>query len=195
MPLPAHRDCRSCARHLKLSKPTRQSLVACSVGRMNEVWSWQRFGAEALLRQGRWEEAVAFVDFVRDAGHDKISIDLFCEKVLIQQGRSDEAYRRFGLGAATGTTNLAIYRSLVRTYPERNRRQLLLDLIKTRGDKGKWFAAAKEQASLTSRSNAQPCTTRTLQRWLGRHGISAARSPSLPRPLRCSRQHLLRAAL
>jgi len=67
----------------------------------------------------------------RNPGYDKISIDLFCEKVLIQQGRSDEAYRRFGLGAATGTTNLAIYRSLVRTYPERDRRQLLLDLIKT----------------------------------------------------------------
>ena len=94
-----------------------------------KFWSWQRFGAEALLRQGRWEEAVAFADSVRDAGHDKISIDRFCEKVLIHQGRSDEAYRRFGLGAATGTTNLAIYRSLVRT--ERNRRQLLLDLIKT----------------------------------------------------------------
>ncbi|MGA7153404.1 MAG: hypothetical protein WBY84_18690, partial [Pseudolabrys sp.] len=59
-----------------------------------KFWSWQRFGAEALLRQGRWEEAVAFADSVRDAGHDKISIDLFCEKVLIHQGRSDEAYRR-----------------------------------------------------------------------------------------------------
>jgi hypothetical protein len=48
----------------------------------------------------------------------------------------------------------------------------------------------RTQASLTSRSNAQPCTTRTLQRWLGRHGISAARSPSLPRPLRCSRSRI-----
>jgi hypothetical protein len=116
-----------------------------------KFWSWQWFGAEALLRQARWEEAVAFADSVRDArnpGYDKISIDLFCEKVLIQQGRSDEAYRRFGLGAATGTTNLAIYRSLVRTYPERDRRQLLLDLIKTRGDKGKWFAAAKDAGFL-----------------------------------------------
>ena len=129
-----------------------------------KFWSWQRFGAEALLRQGRWEEAVAFADSVRDAGHDKISIDLFCEKVLIHQGRSDEAYRRFGLGAATGTTNLAIYRSLVRTYPERNRRQLLLDLIKTRGDKGKWFAAAKDAGFLdialecAALHNADPST-------------------------------------
>lgn len=113
-----------------------------------KFWSWYRFGAEALLRQGRWQDAIEFADSVRNAGnpgYDKISIDRFCEKVLIQQGRSDEAYRRFGLGAATGTTNLAIYRSLVRAYPERDRRQVLLDLIETRGGKGKWFAAAKDE--------------------------------------------------
>jgi len=161
-----------------------------------KFWSWQRFGAEALVRQGRWEEAVAFADSVRDArnpGYHKISIDLFCEKVLIQQGRSDEAYRRFGLGAATGTTNLAIYRSLVRTYPDRDRRQLLLDLIKTRGDKGKWFAAAKDAGFLDIALEC--CTTRTLQCWFERHGISVARSPGLPRPLRCSGSRIcLRAA-
>ena len=132
-----------------------------------KFWSWQRFGAEALVRQGRWEEAIAFADSVRDArnpGHDKITIDQFCEKVLIQQGRSDEAYRRFGLGAATGTTNLAIYRSLVRTYPERERRQVLLDLIETRGGKGKWFAAAKDEGFLdialecAALHNADPST-------------------------------------
>ena len=129
-----------------------------------KFWSWQRFGAEALLRQGRWAVARGGRICRRDAGHDKISIDLFCEKVLIQQGRSDEAYRRFGLGAATGTTNLAIYRSLVRTYPERDRRQLLLDLIKTRGDKGKWFAAAKDAGFLdialecAALHNADPST-------------------------------------
>ena len=125
---------------------------------MAAVWS------RGFAETGRWEEAVAFADSVRDAGHDKISIDLFCEKVLIHQGRSDEAYRRFGLDAATGTTNLAIYRSLVRTYPERNRRQLLLDLIETRGDKGKWFAAAKDAGFLdialecAALHNADPST-------------------------------------
>jgi hypothetical protein len=69
-----------------------------------------------------------------------------------------------GRTVVTGTTNLAIYRSLVRTYPERNRRQLLLDLIKTRGDKGKWFAAAKDAGFLdialecAALHNADPST-------------------------------------
>jgi len=72
-----------------------------------------------------------------------MSINRFCEKLLIEHGRSDEAYRRYGLRAASGTTNLAVYRSLVRAYPDRDRRRMLLDLIEARGDKGKWFAAAK----------------------------------------------------
>ena len=164
------------------SKPDRYAELAELLAKQRmKFWSWQRFGAEALLRQGRWEEAVAFADSVRDAGHDKISIDLFCEKVLIHQGRSDEAYRRFGLGAATGTTNLAIYRSLVRTYPERNRRQLLLDLIKTRDDKGKWFAAAKDAGFLdialecAALHNADPSTLVRAARDFYRQGAQVCR--------------------
>ena len=149
-----------------------------------KFWSWHRFGAEALLKQGRWEEAITFADSVRGArnpGHDKISIDRFCEKVLIQQGRSDEAYRRFGLGAATGTTNLAIYRSLVRAYPDRDGRQLLLDLIDTRGDKGKWFAAAKDAGFLdialecAALHNADPLTlVRAARNFCGKEPRFAA---------------------
>ena len=50
----------------------------------------------------------------------------------------------------------------------------------------------RTQASLISRSNAKPCTMRTLQRWLERHGISTARSPSLPPALRCCRHAFAR---
>jgi hypothetical protein len=58
--------------------------------------------------------------------------------------RSLEGYRRYGLRVASGTTNRLVFRSLVRTYPERDHRRMLLDLIETRGDKGTWLAAAKE---------------------------------------------------
>ena len=61
---------------------------------------------------------------------------------------ADEAYRKYGLRATRGTTNLAIYRALVRQYPDLDRRQILLDLIEIRGDKGKWFAAAKDEGFL-----------------------------------------------
>ena len=119
--------------------------------RRTKFWSWHRFGAEALVRQGLWEGAIAFAEGVRDTSNSRFednSIDLFCEDLLIQHGRTDEAYRKYGLRATRGTTNLAIYRALVRQYPDLDRRQILLDLIEIRGDKGKWFAAAKDEGFL-----------------------------------------------
>jgi hypothetical protein len=60
----------------------------------------------------------------------------------MRSGRRD-AYHRYGLKTATGPTYLAIFRDTVKRYPDRDRRQVLLDLIETRGEIGKWFAAAK----------------------------------------------------
>jgi hypothetical protein len=117
------------------------------VTRRMKFWSSHRFGAEALVRQGLWEGAIAFAEAVRSStnpGFSEMSIDRFCEKLLVDHGRADEAYRRYGLRAASGTTNLSVYRSLVRTYPDGNHRRMLLDLIEARGDKGKWFAAGKD---------------------------------------------------
>ena len=112
-----------------------------------KFWSSHRFGAEALVRQGLWEAAIAFAEAARSSHKSRFLgnvIDRFCEKLLIEHGRPDEAYRRYGLRAASATTNLAVYRSLVRSYPDRDHRRMLLDLIETRGNNGKWFAAAKD---------------------------------------------------
>lgn len=112
-----------------------------------KFWPYHRFGAEALVRQGLWEAAIAFAEAARSTtnpGYYELSIDRFCEALLIELGRADDAYRSYGLRTASGTTNLAVYRALVRAYPDRDRRQMLLDLIDSRGDKGKWFAAAKD---------------------------------------------------
>ena len=119
--------------------------------RRTKFWSWHRFGAEALVRQGLWEAAIAFAESVRDTAnspYEDRSIDRFCEDLLIRHGRSNEAYRRYGLVAAGGTTNLATFRALTKRYPDRDRRQTLIDLVNTRGDKGKWFAAAKDAGFL-----------------------------------------------
>lgn len=119
--------------------------------RQMKFWPWDRFGAEALVRQGLWEAAIARAEAARSktnpSFHER-SIDRFCEDLLIRHGHADEAYRQYGLRAAGGTTNLATYRALARAYPNRDRRQMLLDLIESRGDKGKWFAAAKDAGFL-----------------------------------------------
>ena len=112
-----------------------------------KFWPYHQFGAEALVRQGLWEAAIAFAEAARsktNPGYYELSIDRFCETLLLKQGRADEAYQSYGLRAANGTTNLSAYRALIRAYPDRDRRRMLLDLIETRDDKGKWFAAAKD---------------------------------------------------
>src|SRR5438128_11398759 len=45
-------------------------------------------------------------------------------------------------------TYLAIFRDTVKRYPDRDRRQVLLDLIERRGERGKRFAAAKDAGFL-----------------------------------------------
>jgi hypothetical protein len=112
-----------------------------------KFWPYHRYGAEALVRQGLWEGVIVFAEAARsqtNPGFYETAIDRFCEAVLIKHDRSDEAYRRYGLPAAQGTTNVAIYRALIRQYPNRDRREMLLDLINSRGEKGKWFASAKD---------------------------------------------------
>src|SRR6476660_10656499 len=69
-------------------------------------------------------------------------------RMLIKSGRADDAYHRYGLKSAAGPTYLAIFRDTVKRYPDRDRRQVLLDLIETRGERGKWFAAAKDAGFL-----------------------------------------------
>jgi hypothetical protein len=120
--------------------------------RSDEWWHWHRFGAEALARQGAWDAAIAYADGCRTAqGYDDRQIDRFCEDVLIKFGRADDAYLRYGLKTATGPTYLAIFRDTVKRYPNRDRRQVLLDLIETRGKRGKWFAAAKSDVRSRAR--------------------------------------------
>lgn len=70
------------------------------------LWFDEKFGAEALLRQGRGDEALSraeamLLDQRRQWGH--VEIAWFCERILVSQGREEEAYQRFGLLSVSGT--------------------------------------------------------------------------------------------
>jgi hypothetical protein len=139
-------------------------LLSCA--RM-KFWSNHRFGAEALVRQGLYDAAMAYAEGCRVQdirSYDETRIDRFCEDTLIKAGREEEAYRLYGLHTAQGTTYLAAYRETLRRYPAKDKRQVLLDLVRSRGDKGKWFAAAKDAGFLdialecASSRDAEPAT-------------------------------------
>jgi tetratricopeptide (TPR) repeat protein len=112
----------------------------------HRFWPDERFAAEALLRRGRSEEALAFAEglLAEERGSTyRHEIASFCEHVLLDLGRAEEAYRHFALPMAAGATYLATWRALTKRYPDRPTQDVLADLIETRGEKGKWFAAAK----------------------------------------------------
>lgn len=114
--------------------------------RKSRSWSDSRFVAEALLRQGRVSDALAYAGTMFEPGNlsrmDR-EVALFCESILVRQGRQEEAYVQFGLPSASGNTYTAIWRDLVKRYPDIDARKILDDLIVVSGSKGKWFAAAK----------------------------------------------------
>ena len=116
--------------------------------RSHRFWFFDKFWAEALARQGRIEEAIAYAGRQRGVQYNELQILRFCERVLLEAGRREEAYHRYALRTASATTNLAVFRKTAEAYPERDAREILLDLIEERGDRGKWFAAAKDAGHL-----------------------------------------------
>jgi hypothetical protein len=121
-------------------------LLALLARKKTHLWFDEKFGAEALLRQGREDEALAYAEALLQGDRRPWSyqdIAQFCERILVGQGRDDEAYRRFGLPSVSGNTYLAMWRDLVKRYPDLDARQILKDLMESHGSQGKWFAAAK----------------------------------------------------
>lgn len=116
-----------------------------------KLWSNTKFWAWALVKQGRIDDAIAYGESIRDfhgGKYDNHSIDDFCEKTLLEAGRADEAYDKYGLRVVEYGTYVSVYRSIVAKYPHRDKRQILVDLMGKSGEKGKWFAAAKDAGFL-----------------------------------------------
>jgi hypothetical protein len=123
-----------------------EELLALLAVKKARLWFDEKFAAEALLRQGRDDAALARAAMLLTEDRQawgRHDIARFCEGILVRQGKADEAYRRFGLPTAAGNTWLAMWRDLTKRYPDRDTRALLEDLIALHGRKGKWFAAAK----------------------------------------------------
>jgi len=111
-------------------------------------WTYNQFWAMALLKQGKYEEAMRYAEYISlesNTKNDQPEIDAFCESVLIDIGRIDEAYEKYGLKNPSYGTNLNIYRAICKKYPTIDRRKILLDCIEKKGTKGKWFASAKNE--------------------------------------------------
>lgn len=111
-------------------------------------WPERMFGMQALLAEGRMEEALAYAEASRGLNQPDAAIDAACEKILLDLGRVDEAYERYALTANGSSTGLATFRAIVKKYPGHDRKRILLDLATSGGEPGRWFAAAKDAGFL-----------------------------------------------
>ncbi|MFQ5644749.1 MAG: hypothetical protein ACE5FQ_13780 [Thiogranum sp.] len=132
------------------------------------MWHYRRYGVEALLALGRKAEAVQYAEASRGLNQPDSVIDQACEEILISSGLHEEAYQRYGLSAAVGNSWIARFRAVAKRYPEKDKSQILADLIATTpGEEGKWFATAKAISLFDlalELANRSPCDPKTLTR-------------------------------
>lgn len=110
-------------------------------------WHYRKFGVEALVKEGRIDEALAFAEASRGLNQPERSIDAACERILLAAGRADEAYQRYALTANECATGLATFRAIAKKYPRLDPAVILTDLAASSGDPGRYFAAAKDSGS------------------------------------------------
>ncbi len=111
-------------------------------------WHDRKFGVQALLAEGRVNDALAYGEASRGLNQPDAAIDAACERILLDSGRVDEAYENYALTANSTSTGLATFRAIARKYPGRDRKTILSDLAGASGDPGRWFAAAKDAGFL-----------------------------------------------
>lgn len=108
-------------------------------------WHDRRWGVKALVAQGKPTEALRYAKQSLGKNDPHGQIAQACEAILLTTGQLDEAYSLYALEANQVTTHLATFRSIVKKYPNKTAKVILLDLIKSTPDsQGKWFAAAKD---------------------------------------------------
>ena len=133
-----------------------------------KFWAYKRWTVKALAAEGKADEAIQFAESSRGQWTSDGDVNRLCEGILLSLGRTEEAYRRYGLHAHRAGTYLATFRAVAKAYPGVARAQILADLIATTpGEEGKWFATAKELGLYDvalKLVRESPCDPKTLAR-------------------------------
>ena len=120
-------------------------------------WHYRKFGVDALVKEGRIEDALTYAEASRGLNQPDRSIDAACERILI-------AYERYALTASETVTGLATFRAIAKKYPHRDPSGILLDLAESSGDTGRYFVAARDAGlhdlapKFAGEGRTDPCT-------------------------------------
>jgi len=107
-------------------------------------WHDQQWAARAMAARGDVDGAINLMEGLRSRHAPDMAISAVAEQLLLDAGRVDEAYARYGIQATSANTNIATFRAIAKRYPAIEPSRILGDLIaSTPGEEGKWFATAK----------------------------------------------------
>ena len=107
-------------------------------------WHDQQWAAKALAARGDLNGAINLMEALRSRHAPDMALSAVAEQLLLDAGRVDEAYARYGIRATSTNTNIATFRAIAKRYPGIEPRRVLADLIaSTPGEEEKWFATAK----------------------------------------------------
>lgn len=111
----------------------------------NLLFDTKRYGARALVQQGKLDEAIAYAKEGSSSVYSDPRIDAFCEQVLIDADQSERAYEEYGISSSERSTGLATFNAIKKKYPDIAPKRILEDLIAANPDNpGKYFAATRK---------------------------------------------------
>jgi hypothetical protein len=123
---------------------------------------------KAVMAVGKSAEALRYAEDSRGRHEDPVGVAQACEAILLAEGMSERAYDLYAVQANRKSTYLATFRAIAAKYPDKERADILRDLVaSTPGHEGKWFAAAKSAGLYgvaIELANSTPCDPRTLTR-------------------------------
>jgi hypothetical protein len=109
-------------------------------------WRINKFGAMVLALTDI-NKAIAYAEQARHAiNAPQLSIDEYCETVLIDSGQSEEAYKRYAISANQANTYMNWFNRIKKKYRAiKSDQQILFDLIDAKvTEPGKWFSVANK---------------------------------------------------
>lgn len=128
-------------------------------------WYHQQWAAKALAVRGDVDGGVKLIEGLRGRYAPDAALSAVAEQLLLDAGRVDEAYARYGVLARQANTHIATFRAIAKRYPGIEPNRILGDLIaSTPGEEGKWFATAKTlkqydlALALARRAKVEPTT-------------------------------------
>jgi hypothetical protein len=131
-------------------------------------WHYRQWGVKALAAMGKKAKALRYAEDSRDLNEPNQLISEACEEILLSSGMAEEAFSKYAIEANQKSTYLATYRAIVKKYPHKVPKDILLDLVASSpGNEGKWFAAAKSAGlyrEAIELANQTPCDPKTLTR-------------------------------